>query len=70
MIKFNLPVSYPETPAGKRSVKRNVFGNTAGYVAGKRFWEFGTDEKSAGFWVKGETLARAYVDCWVEGEGK
>lgn len=57
---MNLPeIDYPETPAGKRSVRRNIWGNTVGYVSGRRFWEFGDDEKAAGLWVRGATLEDA-----------
>lgn len=59
-------INWPETPNGKRTIKQNIYGNTVGYVSGKRFWEFGTDAKSAEFWVKGATLEAAHVDCWLE----
>ena len=57
--------TYPETPKGKRTVKRNIWGNTNAYVSGRLFWEFGTDEKSAKFWGEGETLDAAYNECWL-----
>ena len=63
-MKFK--IDYPETPKGKRSIKRNIFGNTVGYVSGRRFWEFGEDETSAQFWADGNSLERAYTDCWIE----
>ena len=59
---------YPETPKGKRSIRTNVWGNTNGYVSGKLFWEFGTDKKTAEFWLEGNSLARAYCECWIENE--
>lgn len=59
-------VKYPETPKGKRSIRRNVWGNTNGYVSGKLFWEFGTDETTAQHWVEGNSLDRAYCECWIE----
>lgn len=62
---MKLAVEYPETPRGKRTIKRNVWGNVNGYVSGRRFWEFGQDEKTAEFWLKGATLEEAYNDCWV-----
>jgi hypothetical protein len=52
---MKLTITYPTTPKGKRSIKRNIWGNTNGYVGGRRFWEFGTDETSAQFWVDGAT---------------
>lgn len=66
MMRFNLPISYPETPAGKRRVRQNIYGNTVGYVAGRRFWEFGTDHKSAEFWEQGASLEDAHTKCWVQ----
>lgn len=59
-----LEISYPETPKGKRSVKRNIWGNLVGYVSGKRFWEFGEafnggNEATAEAWVKGASLEEA-----------
>ncbi|QIG66019.1 hypothetical protein phiOC_p377 [Ochrobactrum phage vB_OspM_OC] len=67
-MKFKIEINYPETPKGKRRIKRNVWGNTNGYVGNKLFWEFGTDEKSAQFWVEGNSLEDSYNDCWVKGE--
>lgn len=61
-----LKVNYPETPAGKRSIRKNEWGNWYGYVSGRRFWEFGTDNKSAVHWSNGATLEDAYVKCWIE----
>lgn len=43
-----MKINYPDTPEGKRTVKQNVYGNTVGYVCEERFWEFETDDKSAG----------------------
>lgn len=60
--------AYPATPTGKRSVRRNVYGNIKGYVSGKQFWEFGEDQRSADYWCAGHTLDDAYGKCWL-GEG-
>ena len=54
-----MSVEYPETPAGKRSFRRNIYGNIVGYVSGKRFWEFGcgaSAEGDAQYWVDGWSL--------------
>lgn len=63
---MKLVINYPETPKGKRSIKKNIYGNVVGYVSGKRFWEFGTDEKSAEFWNNGNSLEKSYNECWIE----
>lgn len=59
-------ITYPETPAGKRTVRQNIYGNWVGYVSGRRFYEFGVDGKTAAFWAAGNTLERSYCDCWIE----
>ena len=61
-----MKINYPETPKGKRTVKRNIWGNWVGYVSGRRFWEFGVDEKSANFWAEGATLEAAHNECWLK----
>lgn len=61
-----LEITYPETPAGKRTIRQNVWGNWNGYVSGRRFWEFGTDHKTAEFWVNGATLEDSHIKCWVQ----
>lgn len=58
---MKLRVTYPATPVGKRRVHTNIYGNVVGYVAGKRFWEFGDDEVSADLWLNGATLENAIV---------
>lgn len=64
-----MDIVYPETPKGKRSIRVNIWGNVVGYVAGRRFWEFGTNnsvnEKIAGFWLGGASLEDANVNCWL-----
>lgn len=52
-------ITYPETPSGKRAARTNVWGNTVGYVAGRRFWEFGTDKLMADCWAAGSSLEDA-----------
>ncbi len=59
-----LKISYPETPKGKRAVRRNIWGGIVGYVSGTRFWEFGLafrtwDEAVAANWLAGESLEEA-----------
>jgi len=61
-----LEINYPAAPAGKRTIRTNIYGNTSGYVSGRRFWEFGCDARSAGYWVAGASLEHAYCDCWIE----
>jgi hypothetical protein len=36
---------------GKRKIHQNIYGNWRGYVGGKTFKEFGTDEIAAGHWL-------------------
>lgn len=66
-------VTYPETPAGKRSVKINIWGNVVGYVSGKRFWEFGPtnapNETDSELWGKGYSLEDIYGGVAHEKEG-
>lgn len=38
-------------PKGKRRVHHNIWGNTVGYIAGRRWKEFGCTEHS---WVREE----------------
>lgn len=56
-------IVYPETPAGKRRIKMNVWGNINGYVGNKRFWEFGvnnpTNWRDAEKWAAGASLEEA-----------
>lgn len=54
-MKFHLPTAPETIPAGKRSVRETVYGNTNAYVSG-RFWktlgptyEAGTAEAAADF---------------------
>lgn len=54
-------ITFPETPAGKRTVRTNVWGNINGYVSGRRFWEFGTDQMMASCWEAGSSLADASI---------
>lgn len=68
-MRINLPTNYPDTPSGKRTVRCNIYGNSVGYVSGRRFWEFGTDHKSAEFWSKGASLEDAYNKCWTNDGG-
>ena len=60
---MKLPINYPETPKGKRTIRKNVWGSVVGYVSGKRFWEFGLvgtwNEAVAANWCSGETLEEA-----------
>ena len=60
-----MTITYPETPAGKRTVKHNIWGNIVGYVSGKRFWEFGTrdrcNEAVANAWQAGATIEDAQM---------
>lgn len=60
-----LKINYPETPPGKRSIRRNVWGNVNGYVSGRHFWEFGCDMRSAEYWQAGASLEHAHLDCWL-----
>lgn len=55
-------IEYPETPEGKRKVKRNIWGNTVGYVSGRRFWEFGDLQETAKVWESGASLEAAYME--------
>ena len=50
-------IEYPKTPEGKRSVKENIYGNIVGYVAGKRFWEFGSIDNCT------RAIAKARAEC-------
>lgn len=65
MIDVNLTVQYPETPAGKRAVRANIYGNLVGYVSGRRFWEFGANEawnkRVADEWLQGLALEQAQM---------
>lgn len=57
-FKFPDPI-YPQAPKGKRSVRKNIYGNTVGYVSGRRFWEFGAGisaEHDAQYWLNGASL--------------
>jgi hypothetical protein len=60
---MKLSVNYPDTPAGKRSVRINIYGNVVGYVSGRRFWEFGPrggwNQMVADLWADGATLEQA-----------
>lgn len=61
---MRLKIEYPVTPDGKRTVRRNVYGNVVGYVSGKRFWEFGCDAwaaKVANVWLGGKSLEDAQL---------
>lgn len=58
-MKIMTAYTFPETPAGKRTVHTNVWGNTNGYVSGRRFWEFGTDRLMADCWEAGSSLKDA-----------
>lgn len=62
---MDLKITYPETPAGKRRIHVNLYGNIVGYVGNKRFWEFGTNCTSnmrvACAWNDGATLEAAQV---------
>lgn len=64
-------IEFPETPEGKRSVKENIYGNIVGYVAGKRFWEFGSIDNCsraiAKAWKEGESLEEAQFAILKEG---
>ena len=65
-------VNYPETPAGKRSVRRNIWGNMVGYVSGRRFWEFGSNassERDADLWAKGYSLEAIQDGTAYQSEG-
>lgn len=66
-----MQVTYPETPAGKRTVRINIWGNVVGYVSGKRFWEFGErgtcNEATAKAWAEGESLEEAQYAILKEG---
>ena len=35
----------------KRKIYQNIYGNYRGYIGRKSFFEFGTDEVSAGHWL-------------------
>lgn len=71
-FRFPTP-KYPETPAGKRSVRSNIYGNVVGYVGRSRFWEFGSASVSnkcdAELWVKGYSLEDIYNGKAMEAEG-
>lgn len=61
-----MKINYPETPTGKRSVRRNIWGNLVGYVSGRRFWEFGQaydagNETTAKAWAAGKDLGAAQL---------
>lgn len=60
MLTIPTAAKFPETPAGKRVIKINIYGNVVGYVSGRRFWEFGecnsTSEADAEAWRAGATL--------------
>ena len=65
-----IKTTYPDTPKGKRSIRSNIYGNTVGYVSGKRFWEFGSgSDTDAGLWVKGYELAQCYNGEAWDAEG-
>lgn len=62
---MHLEIEYPETPNGKRTVRKNIYGNVKGYVSGKMFWEFGCNEiadKVAEAWKNGATLEDAHLN--------
>lgn len=64
ILKIGTPSSFGPTPAGKRSARRNIYGSLVGYVAGKRFWEFGDgfskiNQENAAAWVAGASLDMA-----------
>jgi hypothetical protein len=67
-----MKTTYPEAAEGKRSVRRNIYGNTVGYVGGKRFWEFGcgtSAECDANLFVKGYSLTTIHNGTAGEKEG-
>jgi hypothetical protein len=41
-----------QAPKGKRSIRKNVWGNWVGYVAGKRWEMFGDDLVVAKHWLE------------------
>lgn len=62
-----MKVDYPETPKGKLVSRQNIYGNWVGYVSGRRFWEFGTDDRAAMCWQAGSDLENAYL--WTMPDG-
>jgi hypothetical protein len=53
-------IEQEETPKGKRSVRRNIYGNLNGYVSGKFWTTFGDafdkiNQEDADAWLRGET---------------
>lgn len=70
--KLATKTTYPEAPKGKRSLRRNIYGNVVGYVGGKRFWEFGcgaSAETDAELFVKGYSLEAVHNGEAYEAEG-
>lgn len=71
MFKFD--VKFPAAPAGKRTVKTNIYGNVVGYISGRRFWEFGADgittKRESEMWVAGYSLEDINDGTAYEKEG-
>lgn len=52
---------------GKRTYRRNIWGNVVGYESGRRAWEFGCEiqaEAIAAEWCKGGTPSEAEDRYW------
>lgn len=66
-------IEFPACPAGKRSVRTNIWGNVVGYVSGRRFWEFGADgittRRESAMWVAGYSLEAIHDGTAYEKEG-
>lgn len=61
-----------ETPAGKRTIKNNIYGTIVGYIAGKRFYEFGCGQSAkddANLFLKGYSLENILNGKAGEAEG-
>jgi len=60
-MKFFINAQIEQTPKGKRSIRRNIYGNLNAFVSGK-FWktiglEFNpTDEAKAAEWLAGKEV--------------
>jgi len=67
-----LKTTYPEAPKGKRSARRNIYGNTNLYVGTKKFWELGcgaSAERDSELFVKGYSLESIHDGTAYEAEG-
>lgn len=58
-----------ETPKGKRTIRNNIYGNLVGYVAGKRWEEFGDcysegNKRAAALWAEGMDFDEARIKCY------